>query len=181
MLTRSGTTQWIQATEAVQHFLIEATLLVTPGLDSQKMWRRIEHEEIGHPTTRVLVCICDPRFVFARRRNELASTKCESFGVGGVLSCGLLGSALPSFIVRSSMSPLSLKGLEWVLSLIVVLYWTTPLPSLASLFAVLCRLWRQGRSKENMRSWVFFLAASFFCFFWIPSQDGFDDKRRSRS
>ena len=62
---------------------------------------------------------------------------------------------------------------EWVLSFIVVLYWTTPLPSLASLFAVLCRLWRQGRSKENMRSWVFFLAASFFCFLWIPSQDGF--------
>jgi hypothetical protein len=58
--------------------------------------------------------MCGPRFVFARRRNELASTlsKCESFGVGGVLSRGLLGSALPSFIVRSSMSPLSLKGLE---------------------------------------------------------------------
>ena len=38
--------------------------------------------------------------------------RCESFGVGGVLSCGLLGSALLSFLVRSSMSPLSLKGVE---------------------------------------------------------------------
>ena len=38
--------------------------------------------------------------------------RCESFGVGGVLLCGLLGSALLSFLVRSSMSPLSLKGVE---------------------------------------------------------------------
>jgi len=99
-------------------------LLVAPGLDSQKMWRRIENEEIGRPTTRALVCMRGLRFLFARRRNELASTKCESFGVGG----GIVWSdEWCSAFFHCWIVDVSLEFERSRMTANAVLYWTTPL------------------------------------------------------